>query len=194
MKECINLKQKKMGACSIVVSATGNSMSEAFSKAVEEAREEHGNDSYNGEINNCSLAGDVTHKRGEFKEDDFFHNWILDNTDKRDVKGYCQRKPRLNGNKIRSVVKNYPQKGTRKWVTKYLALNKWTGEVVAEDESQTRCIKKGRAYVDKHNKVSIEIQISKRLVDGVTKVADIEYKAAADEKPGLYTFVGWAPE
>jgi hypothetical protein len=184
-----------MGACSIVVTASGNSMSDAFNKAVEEANDEYGHQQgYSGEINNCELVGDVTHRRGEFKEDDFFHQWILDNTDKRDVKGYCARKPVTNSNKIKTVVTNYPQKGTRKWVTKYIALDKWTGTAVCEADSQTECIKKARAYVEKHPDKMLEVQIQKTLVGGKNKVADINYKKASKEKPGLYTFVGWAPE
>ena len=183
-----------MGACSIVVTAAGKSMSDAFQNACEEAREEYGNDSYNGQINNCQLAGDVTHKRGEFKEDDFFYDWILDNTDRRDVKGYCVRKPKHNTNKIQSVVTNYPQKGARKWVTKYIVIDKWKGHTVAEADSQTAAIKKARDYVEADHHARAEVQIQKTLVGGKNKVADVEYKKAADEREGLYTFVGWAPE
>jgi hypothetical protein len=183
-----------MGACSIEVRAYGKSMADAFANAQEEAREEYGNDSYNGQINNCSLVSDVTHKRGSFKEEDFFHDWILDNTNKRDVKGYCVRKPKLNTNKIKTIVTNHPQKGARKWVTKYIALDKWEGTAVCEAESQTECIKKARAYVEKHPNIRLEVQIQKTLVGGKNKVADIEYKNASDEKEGMYRFVGWAPE
>jgi hypothetical protein len=169
-------------------------MSDAFNRACEDAQEEYGNDSYNGQINNCQLAGDVTHKRGQFKEDDFFHEHILENVGKREVKGYCERKPKHNTNKIQSVVKNFPQKGTRKWITKYQAINSYTDEVVAEDVSQTGCIKKGRDYVEVNPNVRLVIKITKQLVGGTRKVAEIQYKKASNEKNGLYTFVGWAPE
>ena len=183
-----------MGACSIVISATGKSMQNAFRNAQEEAREEYGNDSYNGQINNCELDGDVTHKRGEFKEDDFFHDWILDNTNKRDVKGYCVREPKGNKNKTKSVVTNYPQKGTRKWSTWYLIHNSWTDEILGGDASQTEAIKKARAYVEKHPNINIDVRITKKLDEGQIKVADVKYKKASDEREGLYTFIGWAPE
>ena len=183
-----------MGACSIEVTASGKSMADAFKNAQEEAREEYGNDSYNGQINNCSLVGDVSHKQGEFKEQDFFHTWILDNTNKRDVKGYCSRKPVTNTNKIKTVVTNYPQKGTRKWVTNYIGVTAFDGDVICEDISQTECIRKAREYVENNPNKRVEIQIRKVLIGGKVKVADINYKQASNEKAGQYTFVGWAPE
>jgi len=184
-----------MGACSIVVTYGGKSMSDAFNRACEDAQEEYGNDSYNGQINNCEFAGDLTYKRKEFKSEGAFIDWIIETyPEKREVHGFCSKKPITNTNKIKTVVTNYPQKGTRKWVTKYLALNKWNGEVVCEAESQTECIKKARAYVEKNPNIMLEVQIQKILAGGKNKVADINYKKASKESHGTYTFVGWAPE
>jgi hypothetical protein len=184
-----------MGACSIIVRATGKNMQDAFRKAKAEADDYYGHqEGYSGAINNCELAGDVTHKKGGFDEDDYFHQWILDNTEKRDVKGYCKTPPVTNTNKIKTVVTNYPQKGTRKWVTKYRGVDKWEGDVVCEADSQTECIKQARAYVEKNPNKMIEVQIHKALEGGKFKVADINYKKASNEKDGLYVFVGWAPE
>jgi hypothetical protein len=184
-----------MGACSIEVRARGKSMQDAFKRAQEEATEEYGyQQGYSGHINCCELDGDVTHKRGSFAEEDYFHQWILNNTSKRDVKGYCITEPVVNTNKIKTVVTNFPQKGTRKWETVYVAFSNRDGCAIHTDISQTNCIKKAREYVEKNPNVSIHIEIRKRLVGSQTRVATIDYKKATNEKDGLYCFVGWAPE
>ena len=184
-----------MGAISIVVRASGKSMQDAFRNAQKEAEDEYGHQQgYSGHINCCSLDSDVTHRRGDFEEDDYFHSWILDNTHKRDVKGYCISKPVVNTNKIKTVVTNFPQKGTRKWETVYIAVTKWDRNQVCEDVSQTQCIKKAREYVEKNPTIQLDVIISKRLVGDQTKVATIDYKKATNEKDGLYCFVGWAPD
>jgi len=184
-----------MGACSIVVTGKGKTMQDAYRSLVNEAKEEHGSDPYNGEINNCELSGDITHRRSDFKDEGKFIDWIIeDKAQKREVYGFCVKKPVSNTNQIKTVVTNFPQKGTRKWITKYIALDKWEGNVVCEAESQTECIKKARAYVEQHPNIRVEVQIQKTLVGGKNKVADIEYKKASNEKLGTYTFVGWAPE
>ena len=182
-----------MGATNIIVTARGKNMQEAFRNAQKEAEEEYGTDPYNGEINNCSLLKDVTNRQGEFNEIDYFHDWIWKQTNKRDMYGYCTQQPITNNNKIKTTVTNYTQKGARKWVTKYIALDKWEGNPVCEAESQTECIKKARAYVEKHPNKRLEVQIQKTLVGGKNKVADIDYKAASKERMGSYTFVGYAP-
>lgn len=179
-----------MGACSISVRASGKSMQDAFQKAQRIAEREYGDDLYNGQINNCSLIGDVSSKRSNFAEDDYFETWILDNTSKRDVKGYCTSKPIENNNKIKTVVENFPQVGTRKWITKYFGIEKFTGTSVCNDVSQTECIKKARIYVEKHPDSNIDIVIKKVLEEGHTKVATITYKKAINEKNGTYVFVG----
>lgn len=183
-----------MGACSIEVTSRGKSMTDAFRRAQERAQEEYGNDSYNGQINNCSLVGDVTDKQHQFKEQDYFHTWILNNTGKRDVKGYCISKPVVNNNKIKTVVTNFPQKGTRKWETLYVGVTKFDGNQVCSDASQTECIKKARAWVEKNPDKQVDVTIRKKLTEGKNLVASINYKKATNEKDGLYCFVGWAPE
>jgi len=181
-----------MGACSIEVTARGKSMADAFKRAKEAAEEEYGHQQgYSGAINCCELVGDVTHKQGDFDEQDFFHTWILDHTSKREVKGYCINKPIVNNN---TVVTNYPQKGARKWETIYVGVTKFDGNQVCSDASQTECIKKARAWVEKNPNKEVNIMIKKKLIEGNNLVASIKYKKASDEKDGLYCFVGWAPE
>lgn len=180
-----------MGAISIEVTAYGKNIKEAFRNAQKDAEEEYGYDSYNGHINNCHLVKDVSSKRPVMHPTELA-DYILERVDKREVMGWCERPPKLNENKIRSQVKNFPQEGARKWVTVYQAVTPYTNDVIVEDKTQTGCIKKARAYVEKHEG-SLEIMISKRLESGKNKCATVNYKPAAGEKDGKYIFVGMAP-
>jgi hypothetical protein len=106
-----------------------------------------------------------------------------------------------NKNKTKSKVENIPQKGTRKWETVYQAVsrgyNRHLGEfsdtVVLEAKTQTECVKKARAYVEKNKNVQLTIIISKRLVSGKVQCATVSYKKSKSEKEGRYLFVGMAP-
>lgn len=180
-----------MGAISIEVIGYGRNIQEAFGNAQEEAEEKYGNDSYNGAINNCSLIGDYTSKRPTMHPDELAE-LILSKTDNREVIGYCLQQPKLNENKIKTQVQNFPQQGARKWVTIYKAVD-WSGKEVARDKKQTGCIKKARAYVEKHINVTLDIIISKELETGNSKCATISYKPAAGERLGKYLFIGMAP-
>lgn len=186
-----------MGATNIEVTARGRNMQEAFHNAQADAEEEYGTDPYNGEINNCSLLRDVTNKQGEFDERDHFHEWIWKQTNKRDMYGYCTQKPITNNNKIKTVVTNHPQKGARKFETRYIAVNKWASAdnkyPGISEKTQTEAIKKARAYVEKNPRVSLSIEVIKVLVAGAKVCAEIKYKAASNERLGSYTFVGYAP-
>lgn len=180
-----------MGAISIEVVAMGKNIQEAFRYAVEEAELEYGRDPYNGAINHCDLTKDVSHLKKTMSLDKL-HQYMVNNTSKRCVMGYCKEKPILNTNKTKSTVLNFPQKGTRKWQTIYQAID-WQGKVYAEKKSQTECIKEARKFVEKNPNLSLDIVISKKLVDGRTKCASISYKSSKKERLGTYVFVGWAP-
>jgi len=182
-----------MGAHSIIVTAHGKNINEAFKNAQKEAEEEHGRDSYNGAINNCSFIRDVTNKLGQFSESDYLDEWIIDNTNKRDVMGYCINDPKPNLNKTKSHVERIPQKGTRKWVTKYEAYNLYSDEVYATADKLDECISKARTLVEKGSINSVDIRITKQLEVGNTKCARVNYKKSKNEKSGTYVFVGFAP-
>lgn len=183
-----------MGACSIVVRARGKNMKEAFRNAVEEANDYYGHqEGYSGAINTCHLIKDVSSKRPTMHPDEL-QRWIIDNTGKREVMGYCESAPKTNENKIKTQVHNMPQHGTRKWVTMYVAEDEWEGAVVAKAKTQTECIKKARAWVEKNPTRSIKVRIAKELQEGNRDCARITYKKAAGEKDGVYVFAGWAAE
>lgn len=181
-----------MGATTIITGARGRNMREAFDNAVKDADDYYGHqEGYSGSINTCSLTKDVTHlykSMGRNKLEDH----IIENTNKREVWGYCIEEPKTNNNKIKSVVENYPQHGTRKWKTIYQAVDEWSGDVKATADSQTECIKKARAYVEKNPDTTLVIKIAKVLETGNQKCAKVKYKKATNERLGKYVFVGWA--
>ena len=189
-----------MGACSIVVSGRGRNMEEAFRHLSEEAAYEYGSDPYNGCINNCELTGDVTTQRSNFKTKSEFIDHLIDKTNKREVKGFCTEKPIANTNQIKTVVTNYPQKGARKFETRYIAINTFadmTGRGSQPgiiEKTQTEAIKKAREYVAKHKHVELKVVVEKILFEGEEICAKIKYKKSSNERDGRYTFVGWAPE
>jgi hypothetical protein len=183
-----------MGACSIILSAKGKNIKDAFNNAVEEANDYYGHqEGYSGTINTCQLVKDVTSKRPTMHPDEL-EQWMINNTHKREVMGYCVRQPKVNENKIKTKVDNIPQHGTRKWVTMYIAEDEWEGAVVAKAKTQTECIKKARAWVEKNPTRSVKVKIAKELQEGNRDCARITYKKAAGEKDGLYVFAGWAAE
>ena len=181
-----------MGACSIVITAKGKNIHEAFKRAQAEAEAEHGRDPYNGEINNCSFIRDLSSKRPVMHPDELV-NYCLEKTSKREVMGWCESPPKGNENKIKTSVEKFPQQGSRQWKTVYVGKNVWTGEEAVRADTQTECITKARAYVEKNPDERLEIYVTKELVKGNGIAAIIRYKKAAGEKEGTYTFAGWAP-
>lgn len=184
-----------MGAVSIVVTAKGKNINEAFKNAQAEAKEEYGSDIYNGAINNCSFTRDVTSKRPTMHPDELAR-WCIDNTGKREVMGWCVEQPKKNENKIKTSVERFAQKGSRKFETVYVGyeldypedIEVCTGKTLGE------CIDKARAYVEKKGaNYEVRIDVEKRLVQGNKKCAVVKYKKAAGEKEGTYKFAGWAP-
>jgi hypothetical protein len=187
-----------MGACSIVVTASGKNMDDAFKNAQEEAAQEYGHQQgYSGAINCCELGRDVTRLRNDYDEEDHFQEWILNNTSKRLVYGYCTQDPIPNKNKTKSEVKNIPQKGTRKWETRYIAEPDWTGQTMSQhisEKTQGAAIKAARAYTEKNPGVVLKVKVTKILVEGGETCAEVRYKKSSTERDGRYTFVGYAPE
>jgi hypothetical protein len=189
-----------MGAISIKIYGRGDSMEEAFKDAQEEEQEEKGTDLYNGSMHHCDLRADWTRKYNG-KNIDKLYDEAINYTSKREVIGICIDKPKPNKNKTKSQVENIPQKGSRKWETVYQAvfegynssLNEFTDTVVVEGKTQTECIKKARAYVEKNKSVNLTIKISKRLVTGNVECAKVSYKRSRTEMSGRYVFIGWAP-
>lgn len=181
-----------MGATNVEVVAYGKNIQDAFRNAQEAAREEYGHQQgYSGEINCCELVKDVTSKKSNMHIDEL-EEYIYSNVDKREVMGYCEKQPKLNNNKIKTQVKNFPNQGTRTWKTVYKAFDSY-GSFILEANTQTECIKLARRYVEQQPNSKLTIAVHKDLVKGQQKCAEISYKKAAGESLGKYVFIGIAP-
>tara|TARA_R110000796_G_scaffold1673_7_gene6988 strand:- start:17 stop:574 length:558 start_codon:yes stop_codon:yes gene_type:complete len=184
-----------MGAQIDYARVKASSMAEAWRKAQSDAKDEHGHEQgYSGSLYDCELDKDVTKLLKTMSSKDL-DEYIEENVGKRDAWGYCVKQPKGNSNKIKSVVTNFPQKGTRKWATEFLATDPHASynEIKVRAKNQTQCIKEARAYVEKNPHCKLEITIIKKLTSGITKCAEISYKQSSDEQQGTYVFIGLAP-
>jgi len=182
-----------MGATEIYVEKQGNSMREAFRIAQDEARSMYGDDYYNGKINNCSLMRDVTDRYNGMskKQKSDFIDKIMCDADKGEVYGVCLRQPKASTRKQKSKVERFPQKGARKWVTKYIVEDYRNDKTVGSWEDQGTAIKEARAYTERTgNRTNIEI--TKVLLGGQVRVANVT-PIQGNGKQGLYMFIGSAP-
>ena len=181
-----------MGADLIFRTARGKNIQDAFKRACEEDQDYFGHqEGYSGGLHTCDLTRDVT-SMVKTKSIRDIEEYIADNASKREAWGYCVEDPIENKNKVKSQVDVTPQKGTRKWETIYKAITSWDEREVARDKSQTECIKKARAYVEKNTDVSLKVIIAKELIEGNSQCASVKYKKSTNEKLGLYKFVAWA--
>ncbi len=184
-----------MGGMRITVTARGWSMGEAFNNAVEEAREEHGNDIYNGTISTASGFTDQDQKARREK----LNAWDYKETHEDDMSkhegfvGLTLQEPVVNNNKIKSQVEVVRAKGTQKWVLKYHVTEKWrSGRLLHSCDSQGEAVKKARDYSERH-KTDTQVTMVRVLADyGSNQVANITYKPSKKERPGEYLFFGVA--
>ena len=182
-----------MGAQSCSAQIKAHSMKEAWRIAIERADEEYGHQQgYSGELNCCELTKDVTHLLKSMGEKKLVEH-VYENVPKFGAWGFCKKEPKSNTNKIKTEVETYPQKGARKWVTKYEALSHSNDRVHFSCTSQTECIKKARAYVEKNPNETLYINITKVLEKGNNLCAKVKYKTSKTEEEGIYVFIGLAP-
>lgn len=181
-----------MGATTFYNRITAPSMSEGYRELVEQAIDDCGNDPYNGTISTTYSFTDVTKKYqaskkslGDFVDDSY------DSMSKRDCWAICIKEPKENSNKIKSQVELNPQVGKRVWETRYEVTTR--EGVVGSHILQAEAIKIARAYTERTKSITT-VNIVKRLVEGNTQVAKIEYKKSKDECDGNYVFFGFAAE
>ena len=182
-----------MGATNVYVEQEGSSMREALRTAQDKARSMYGDDYYNGEINNCSLIRDVTNTFMSMskKQKSLYIDDKMDSADKGEVYGVCIVQPKTSSLKTKTKVERFPQKGARKWVTKYVVEDYHNDKKVGEWEDQTTAIKEARAYTERTgNRTSIEI--TKVLLGGQVRVANV-MSIKGNAKQGKYMFFGSAP-
>jgi len=181
-----------MGANLVRTTATGTKIENAFDKVRNDAEDYSGHqEGYSGDFNVTYFGRDVTHMLKKMLPAEL-DEYIIDNCPKGETWGYCIEKPVENKNKVKSSVEAIVQKGTRSWKTMYKAIDQWSGKCFVEDISQTACIKKARAFVERNPEISLTVIITKDIVVGNQNCAKITYKKSEKEKPGLYRFIGWA--
>ena len=181
-----------MGSINFIKYGRGWSMGEVFRDLQEEARMEHGDDSYNGKINNCPGVHDCTREFLESKLDlDEFIEKKLENMTKFEPGlSVCVRKPVLNSNKVKSKVDHIVTPGTKKWILKYQV------ESLSSDDYRTPSfLTKGEAVnyareMSELHRATYKVSMIKELEKGVNKVAEISYKPSKTEKEGQFVFFG----
>lgn len=181
-----------MGATNFQTKERGKSMTDAYRRAVEEARYESGNDSYNGTI---STTHGVVDKTSLFKSSKLsiqeFINKYTDSCQKwGSAWGVCLEEPKKNTLKVKSKVNNIVHKGTRKWELVYDVILR--GDVVKSFDNKTDAVKYARKWVE-DNGGNAYIDMRKKLVGSNPRVAEITYKTSG-EKEGVYMFFGIAAE
>ena len=169
-----------MGAIHKEDSIKGKDLRTAFKNLQDSDREELGNDYYNGGWNNAAGIIEVSKKKfdsGEPSKHEPAWAW-------------CTHKPVKNNMKIKTTVKNYPVKGTRKWVTKYMVDDpRWSGTII-EELKQADAIKKARALVEKNPEWKLKVYVAKVLEQHQPLVAEINYKKSSKEKDGRWDIKG----
>ena len=180
-----------MGATNATATIRANNINTAWNEAVEDANEYSGHqEGYSGDLNTCDFTKDLTYKLSSMSEEKLVE-YMYENCPKWEAWGFCSKKPVGNTNKIKTVVTTNPQKGTRKWKTQFQGINFSVNAVVTAD-SQTECIKKSRAYVEKNPRQRLRVEITKILEKGNHRCAEITYKSSSKETRGTYIFVGLA--
>ncbi len=181
-----------MGACSFVNRANARSMNDAYNKLVENAIEEYGHDSYNGTISTTHGYRDITNEWKASKQDiRTFISRKLEDANKYDCFGVCVVPPKVNSNKNKTQVEHIVEKGTKKWILKYI-VQSYDGPI-ASYNTKGDAVKAARLYTEKNLRTTT-VHMKKVLEKGNTEVAKITYKRSVNEKDGEYTFFGYAAE
>ena len=146
-----------MGRQQYCVEASGMTESEALRSAIEDANDELG------------------HQEG--------YSGAI-NSDDGGMKSKCLRKPKPAK---RCNVTVTPQKGARKWETRYVILD-WDERSHGSAPKQAAALKLAREIALKKD-LHLMVVIEKRLVEGNSQVADVKPK---NSTPGIYRFRGEA--
>lgn len=85
------------------------------------------------------------------------------------------------------------EKGTKKWVLKYVVYNRYMDNEIASKDTKGEAVKKAREYTEKTQERTYVV-MKKVLEKGNPKVAEITYKGSSNETLGEYIFFGIAAE
>jgi len=181
-----------MGSQQFQTYSRGKSAREAYDNAVDRAEREYGHQQgYSGAINSYAGFRDVTEKwKASGKDLNKYIDERLDSLSKHDgAEAICVEKPVTNTNKIKTQVEHIVEKGTKKWVLKYVVHT--SNGRIGSYNTKGDAVKAARAHTEK-NMSSTVVHMEKVLEKGKTEVARINYKKATNEKDGRWIFYGWA--
>lgn len=182
-----------MGGNRFYTRQSGSSIQEAYRDAVRLAEIEHGHQQgYSGEINSTGGVVDLTK---EWKASKLTHSQFISkkeegNLTKGNAYGICIKEPKKNTNKIKTHVEHNVEKGTKKWVLKFIVST--IEDTLKGFPTKGEAVIYARAHTEKTGRRT-QINMEKVLEKGSTRVATITYKSSKDETPGEYVFFGIAP-
>jgi hypothetical protein len=181
-----------MGSQQFKTYSRGKSVKEAYLSAVDDANDEYGHQQgYSGEINSSAGYRDVTNKfKASGKDLNKYINERLDVLTKFEgAEAICIEEPVTNKNKIKTQVEHIVEKGTKKWVLKYVVHG--SNGRIGSYNTKGDAVKAARAHTEKNFGTTV-VHMEKVLEKGKTEVARINYKKATNEKDGKWIFYGWA--
>jgi hypothetical protein len=169
------------------VIVVGKDFSTAWKAFQDEEREERGSDFYNGSMHHVGTPRLLDNKT-YIKERDKM------NLSKCEGIATCTSKPIKNDLKIKTEVKRYPNKGARKWETRYVVYsNTYDSEPHGSFKFQDEAIKKARELCE-NMYYGFRVDIEKHLISDKVTVAQITYKKSSKQKDGrwiAYALVPW---
>lgn len=177
-----------MGGIDFRCRAFGKTVNEAYRNAVEDAETEYGQDSYNGTISTTDGLEDVTDKyKKSGKTMEKFIDEVLSRANKRDCFAIELVKPIANDMKTKTQVEHLVEKGTKKWLLKYVVHNR-SGAIKSFD-TKGDAVKCAREYTEKTEETTYVV-MEKVLEKGSATVAKIHYKKSSKERKGQWLFFG----
>lgn len=181
-----------MGACQFENRGRGKSAKDVFTKLQDAAQRDYGDDIYNGTISTVPGFRDLTKEWKSSKQHiDHFIRERLNDARKYDCFAICTHEPVVNNNKIKTQVEHIVEKGTKKWVLKYVVYD--YDNQLGSYNTKGDAVKAARAHTEKTFKRTT-ISMEKKLEKGNAQVATITYKPSTTEKDGQWLFFGFAAE
>ena len=182
-----------MGACQFQNSGRGKSAQDVFTRLQDAALREYGDDSYNGTISTVPGFRDLTNEWKASKKDlNRFIEIKLDDANKYDCFAICTHQPVTNNNKIKTQVEHIIEKGTKKWVLKYVVYNHH-GNPLNSFDTKGEAVDFARKRTEKTHECTT-VDVEKVLEKANPRVAKITYKRSSEEKDGQWVFFGYAAE
>ena len=181
-----------MGSQQFKTYSRGKTAKEAYQIAVDDAEATYGHqEGYSGEINSSAGYRDVTSvfKASKKSLDSYIRERLDVLTKFEGAEAICIEQPVTNNNKIKTQVEHIVEKGTKKWVLKYVVHG--PNGRIGSYNTKGDAVKVARAHTEKNFGTTV-VHMEKVLEKGSTVTARINYKKATNEKDGRWIFYGWA--